>query len=253
MNIYINFSLHEYPENNYITVDCYTCGEEGDPLAAINNLIKTLDDLVGIEDKDVKFFKRGEFNKSKVLVDPYDFVNTEKEEYEEIQKKLDNISKSLTAEQVKDLQEVLNITKMTNTLKETELKLNIKFGDFYKDFLLKGSDEIVKDTFDFIGSNGKDSSDVLDFFFVNNNEEYSILNRTNYFKNRIPEHFIVIGHDSGGNLILMEKLTEEIYFWDHELENEDADMSNCYFLAKNFKEFFEEKLYEYVLENDEED
>ena len=30
-------------------------------------------------------------------------------------------------------------------------------------------------------------------------------------------------------------------------------MSNCYFLAKNFKEFFEEKLYEYVLEDDDED
>lgn len=54
--------------------------------------------------------KRGEFNKSKALVDGYDFVNTEKEEYEEMQKKLDNISKSLTAEQVKELQNVLNFT-----------------------------------------------------------------------------------------------------------------------------------------------
>jgi len=38
-----HFSLHEYPENKYITVDCYTCGEEGDPLAAINNLIEKID------------------------------------------------------------------------------------------------------------------------------------------------------------------------------------------------------------------
>jgi uncharacterized protein YbcC (UPF0753/DUF2309 family) len=114
LDIDINFSLHEYPESNYVTVDCYTCGEEGDPLAAINNLIKTLDDLVGVEDKDVKFFKRGEFNKTKAFVNCYDFVNTEKEKYEEMQKKLDNISKSLTAEQVKDLQEVLNFAAYSN-------------------------------------------------------------------------------------------------------------------------------------------
>lgn len=106
----IPYNAQGYPENNYLTVDCYTCGEEGDPLSAINNLIKTLDDLVCVEDSYVKFFKRGEFNKSKALVDGYDFVNTEKEEYEEMQKKLDNISKSLTAEQVKELQNVLNFT-----------------------------------------------------------------------------------------------------------------------------------------------
>ena len=82
---------------------------------------------------------------------------------------------------------------MTNLLRETELKLNVKFGDYYKNFLLKGCYEIVEDTFDFIGRNGKDSSDILDFFFLNNNEEYSILNRTKDFKNRIPENFIAIG------------------------------------------------------------
>lgn len=56
-----HFSLHEYPESNYITVDCYTCGEEGDPLAAINNLIKKLNKLVGVKKQNVKFFKRGDF------------------------------------------------------------------------------------------------------------------------------------------------------------------------------------------------
>lgn len=56
-----HFSLHEYPEHNYLTVDCYTCGEEGDPLAAIEYLISTLDNLVGVEKKNVKFLNRGEF------------------------------------------------------------------------------------------------------------------------------------------------------------------------------------------------
>jgi len=37
-----HFSLHTYPESCYISVDCYTCGEEGDPHAAINYLRKVL-------------------------------------------------------------------------------------------------------------------------------------------------------------------------------------------------------------------
>ena len=56
-----HFSLHEYPEHNYITVDCYTCGEEGDPLAAIHNLISSLD----VKKHNVQFLKRGNFEGTK--------------------------------------------------------------------------------------------------------------------------------------------------------------------------------------------
>ena len=38
-----HFVIHTYPESNYLTCCCYTCGEEGDPLAAINYLIYLLD------------------------------------------------------------------------------------------------------------------------------------------------------------------------------------------------------------------
>lgn len=30
-----HFTVHTYPEHAYISVDCYTCGSEGDPGAAI--------------------------------------------------------------------------------------------------------------------------------------------------------------------------------------------------------------------------
>ncbi|MEN9885463.1 MAG: S-adenosylmethionine decarboxylase proenzyme [Pseudomonadota bacterium] len=38
-----HFTLHTYPEYGYISVDCYTCGDEGDPDAAINHLLGALD------------------------------------------------------------------------------------------------------------------------------------------------------------------------------------------------------------------
>lgn len=33
-----HFSIHTYPEHNYISVDCYTCGDEGNPRRAIEEL-----------------------------------------------------------------------------------------------------------------------------------------------------------------------------------------------------------------------
>ncbi len=37
-----HFTIHTYPEHDYLSVDCYTCGMEGDPQAAIDHLIASL-------------------------------------------------------------------------------------------------------------------------------------------------------------------------------------------------------------------
>lgn len=37
-----HFSLHTYPEHKYISVDCYTCGEEGRPDLAVACLLDEL-------------------------------------------------------------------------------------------------------------------------------------------------------------------------------------------------------------------
>lgn len=37
-----HFSLHTYPEHNYISVDCYTCGDEANPEVAIKHIIGQL-------------------------------------------------------------------------------------------------------------------------------------------------------------------------------------------------------------------
>lgn len=110
LDVDINFSAHEYPENNYITVDCYTCGEEGDPLAAINNLIEKLDKLVGVKKQKVKFFKRGEFQDSNTrsMMERASSMGVSTEEIETVQKKFDSISESLTAEQLNSLDEIID-------------------------------------------------------------------------------------------------------------------------------------------------
>ncbi len=101
--------IHEYPEveeNGYVCVSIFTCGDEGDPEAALEHFISLLD----VKDVGIKCFNRGHFDKSEAYVTHYDFVNTKKEHYNEVQSKLNNICKSLTTEQVKDLQKVLDFT-----------------------------------------------------------------------------------------------------------------------------------------------
>lgn len=38
-----HFSIHTYPEHNYLSVDCYTCGTEGRPDVAIAALLAGMD------------------------------------------------------------------------------------------------------------------------------------------------------------------------------------------------------------------
>lgn len=37
-----HFTVHTYPEHRYVSVDCYTCGSEGNPEAAIDRLVALL-------------------------------------------------------------------------------------------------------------------------------------------------------------------------------------------------------------------
>lgn len=50
-----HFSLHTYPESNYITMCCYTCGSEGDPESAMQHILSKLD----VKDFKMKLVERG--------------------------------------------------------------------------------------------------------------------------------------------------------------------------------------------------
>ena len=37
-----HFSVHTFPERNFISVDCYTCGDNGKPLACVSSFVERL-------------------------------------------------------------------------------------------------------------------------------------------------------------------------------------------------------------------
>ena len=54
-----HFTLHTYPEHGYLSVDCYTCGREGQPGRAIETLLAGLD----VSRSAVRSYARGDVPK----------------------------------------------------------------------------------------------------------------------------------------------------------------------------------------------
>lgn len=98
--------IHEYPEveNGYICVSIFTCGEEGDPISAIDHFLSLLD----VKDANVKCFNRGHFEKQSVDILSLGHYIVEEDLQLSTQKKLSQICQSLTSDQVKELQSVFN-------------------------------------------------------------------------------------------------------------------------------------------------
>lgn len=53
-----HLSVHTFPEQNFVAFDCYTCGDEGDPIMAINNILSGL----AIRTADINIHERGQYN-----------------------------------------------------------------------------------------------------------------------------------------------------------------------------------------------
>lgn len=126
-----------------------------------------------------------------------------------------------------------------------EIARNLILPPKYKNFLLQW--------------NG--GSPVPDMFMISDEQGASVVNVFNgigemydnlekvmeIYEDRLPEGFIPIGDDPGGNVLCVgtkELYAEKIYFWDHEQEPEDPnEMTNMYFLANDIYEFLD-ALYE---------
>jgi S-adenosylmethionine decarboxylase len=50
-----HFTLHTYPEHNYFSIDCYTCGKKGNPKAAITYLLS----MLPVAKANMQVIKRG--------------------------------------------------------------------------------------------------------------------------------------------------------------------------------------------------
>ena len=53
-----HFSVHTWPEHNYMAIDVFTCGEEGDPVKAMEVFLEAMD---AITEEEVKIIERGVF------------------------------------------------------------------------------------------------------------------------------------------------------------------------------------------------
>ena len=94
-------------------------------------------------------------------------------------------------------------------------------------------------SFDF--DDGNDASYVDNFLSITENDENkSICEYMSTYKGRIPEGFLIIAHDPGGNLILLGVTNDQrgIYFWDHEMEAEDDEepsFKNMHFVTETIE------------------
>ncbi|MBC2256677.1 SMI1/KNR4 family protein [Listeria booriae] len=120
-----------------------------------------------------------------------------------------------------------------------ELENNLKLPVVYREFLKE--------------NNGGETEPSL--FRISESEGVSVLNSLyglgdmyenlqdflEIYDERLPNGFIPIGNDPGGNVICVAtkgKQADQVYFWDHEAETEEPnDMANVYFLANDISEF----------------
>lgn len=130
---------------------------------------------------------------------------------------------------------------------ELENKFGIKLPEDYRNFLKKYNGGYPQpDGFDF--ANGEDGSSVDKFLEISDSVNESIVEYFNNYKSRIPENYLPIAKDPGGNLILIgvNNTEPKVYYWDHENETEEDDipnMNNMHLIACSFKEFID-NLYE---------
>ena len=119
---------------------------------------------------------------------------------------------------------------------ELENFIGLKFPQSYREHILRYNGGRCKPNVYSFNENGESTESDLNVFLSLPNElkEYVLDYKIN--NTRIPESFLPIAEDSGGNLICIScegKDRGKIFFWDHEREGED----NIYFIADSFDEF----------------
>src|SRR5690625_178950 len=137
-------------------------------------------------------------------------------------------------------------------IEDFETKNNIKLTDHYKEVLLNVNGVTTNIGVFMISEWGGET--VKHYFHSIDDTYYDIEDFMDILDLRLPEGFIPIGNDGGGNALLLgisELHYDRIYFWDHEQEVDEPDMSNMYFLADNIWEFLD-NLYEDESDDEEE-
>jgi len=143
------------------------------------------------------------------------------------------------------------ILKIPETVEidEFEIQLGNLLPDDYKKFLLKFNGGFPeKKIFHIDDQQGEDILSVLYGIDKENKtrEHLTLAYNFNFLRIDLPQNILPIGHDPGGNYICMS-LSEDnygkIYFWDHEVPNEDkngkTNYNNMYLIAEDFNVFID--------------
>jgi len=121
-------------------------------------------------------------------------------------------------------------------IKALENKMQIKFPQEYIAFMLEQNGGSPKKCeFDLPDDS---NSSVVNYFYPMGDMDGNLEKKHFIFDGEIPENFITIGCDSGGNQILLRIKCEnigELYFWDHDVDPEEGN--NMHFLAISLSEF----------------
>lgn len=125
-----------------------------------------------------------------------------------------------------------------------ESKYQLTFPDEYVNHLLvNNGGQCNPNIFEFM-ENGQLTESNVDWFLAIYDGKHDSLEEyiKTYKKDqeRIPDSFIPIAHDPGGNLICISCVDKKIYFWDHEKEMLNTDHNgsgNIHFIDSNLEAF----------------
>lgn len=125
-----------------------------------------------------------------------------------------------------------------------ERRLGGRAPDDYVDFLLMhNGGRADNSTFEFKDGAGETTkSRVAWFFGLADDVSYGLSANVEDYEGRIPVGFLPVGSDPFGNLLLLCLASESygsVWFWDHEEEQEEPDLSNMSRLAASFGEFLD--------------
>lgn len=129
-------------------------------------------------------------------------------------------------------------------LAEVEKKIGRRLPPDYRAFLLEHNGGYPEpDGFPIPGLGAGADGMVDRFLAVYEGDEDNLLEYVETYRGRVPEGFLPVAHDPGGNLICLALAGAEagrVFFWDHEEEAEEGEpptRENVYEIAASFTEF----------------
>jgi len=128
-----------------------------------------------------------------------------------------------------------------NLLNLFEDEHHFEFPEEYRNFLMRHNGGYPNpNIFRMMIRGEKNEGMIHRFLRISHSEIDGIYHYINIYKKRIPDDFLPIAYDPGGNLILIGILGNrrgKIYFWDHENESESPIYDNVHLISNSFDIF----------------